>query len=471
MSRFELASRARPLQHAMAGKRASSSPSESLVSAHSPLDLKIQKKPAGRSPKGLASKLMFLAVCAVPFQQALTIPVGFPLKISEVAGLLAVVLYLVEGRKSSSSYSGSFLQWGLLALVTISSLSWLVKGPPLSTAVGYERGMDFDMLLYLGYAIIVIFVSWFAGTRLGPKWISRGTGVAIVAAAFYCLLQGALSVVGLEDTLETLGGATQVGTAYGFGFTRNGPFLEGNYLGFFAGVALFLALRSRSRAAIASAAFCLIYSQSTVALVGVVIGILVVALLRPSGRLAGAFAGVVLAALIVLSVVDSAAIYLTRQLAKLGLIEGDAFGASIEYSLRNRTATIQRGLDMSSDFLLFGVGPGRYGYWDDFYSLSGISGGRGIANNAYVQVLAEVGIVAALCFAGLLVILIVRSVRGRRSTLALAVFLVVGLNASPSWTVLPVWFAIAFLATCEREMSASVRTLGERSWPTQGRAI
>lgn len=47
--------------------------------------------PPSRMPQTLASKLMFIAVCAVPFQQAFTIPVGFPLKLSEIAEMLAVV--------------------------------------------------------------------------------------------------------------------------------------------------------------------------------------------------------------------------------------------------------------------------------------------------------------------------------------------------------------------------------------------
>lgn len=401
-----------------------------------------------RLPDTVASKLMYVAVVMVPFQQALTIPIGFPLKVSEITGLLAVILYLFESRKPAHRYSGAFFQWTLLVFVTASTVTWLLIGPPEDRAVGYERGLNADMMLYFGYALIVILIAWFAGTRLGPEWIGRGLGVAIRLAALWSAAQGLLYLASASNVLNALRGTQQIGTAYGIGLPRNGPFLEGNYLGFFAGVALFAAWRRKDRGAIAASLFCLLYSQSTVALVGVLAALLVVAALRPSGKMAGFFALVGLVGILLITFVDTIAVYVTRQLAKLGLISSEGFGASIEYSMRNRTATIQRGLDMSAHFPIFGVGPGRYGYWDEFYSTSQFSaGGRGIANNAYVQILAEDGVPAATCFVLLIAALVVRSTRGTRSILALAAFVAVGLNATPSWTVLPIWFAIAYLAT------------------------
>ena len=402
-------------------------------------------------PTSLADKMMFIAVCAVPFQQALTIPLGFPLKISEIFGIAAVLLYIVEGRRPERKYAGAFFQWSLLALTTLSTLVWLVAGPPEEVALGYDRGLTADMLLYFAYALIVILISWFAGTRLGPDWIGRGIGWAVRFAAIYSVIQGALYLTGTSSALSAIRGTQQIGTAFGIDLTRNGPFLEGNYLGFFAGVALFTALRWRDRGALIAAVFCLLYSQSTVAVVGVIVGLLVVVVLRPSGRVGAVVGLMALVGIVAIAFIDTVGVYVTRQLGKLGFISSPELGASIEYSLRNRTATVQRGIDMSENFPLFGVGPGRFGYWDDFYttttSVSTATGGRGIANNAYVQILAEEGVLAAACFIILLAILLLRNVRGARSNLALAAFLIVGLTASPSWTVLPIWFTIAYLAT------------------------
>lgn len=392
---------------------------------------------------------MFIAVCAVPFQQALTIDAGFPLKISEITGILAVVLYMTSERTGERRrYFGAPLQWALLALVYLSTTLWLIMGPPRETALGYERGMNADMLLYFVYAALVIVLSSFAGTRLGPDWIARGLGVAVKLAAAWSLLQVALYFVGAASILREVHATVQIGAAYGVGLPRNGPFLEGNYLGFFAGIALFVVLRRRDWWGVAAAAGCLLYSQSTVALVGVVVGVLAVAVLRPAGRVVGVLAFVALVGIIVVSTVDVVAVYITRQLGKLGLISDASLGASIEYSLNNRTSSIQRAIDMSEVFPWLGVGPGRYGYWDDAFSDTAAAiGNRGIANNAYAQVLAEVGVVAVVCLIGLILTLILRNLRSPRSVLAMAVFLAVGLNAAPSWTVLPIWFAVALLAT------------------------
>lgn len=409
-----------------------------------------------RFPPTLASKLMFIAVCAVPFQQALTLQVGFPLKISEITGVLAVILYMTSERTGERRrYAAAPLQWSLLALVYLSTTLWLIMGPPRETALGYDRGMNADMLLYFVYAALVLILSWFAGTRLGPDWIARGFAVAVKLAAVWSILQVILNVAGAAAVLRLVNGNVQIGAAYGVGLPRNGPFLEGNYLGFFAGIALFVVLKRRDWWGAAAAAGCLLYSQSTVALVGVVVGVLVVAVLRPAGRVVGVLAFVALVGVIVISTVDVVALYITRQLGKLGLISDASLGASIEYSLQNRTSSIQRAIDMSEVFPWLGVGPGRYGYWDDAFSDTAAAiGNRGIANNAYAQILAEVGVIAVACFIGIIVTLILRNLRSSRSVLAMAVFVAVGLNAAPSWTVLPIWFAIALLATTPKPDTA-----------------
>jgi len=413
-------------------------------------------------PASFASKLMFAAVCFLPFQQALTVPIGFPLKLSEITGLLAVAMYVLEGRKGEHRYSGAGLQWSLLVIAILSTVSWLLAGPPARTAEGYDRGLDQDMLLSLAYAVIVVAVSWYAGTRLGPVWIARGFGIATWVAASYSALQLVLHLAGAASLLSAVQGTTQLGAAYGVSMSRNGPFLEGNYLGFFAGVALLLALRRRARMTAVVAAFLLLYSQSTVALVGVAAGLLLVSLLRPSGKIAGAVSAILLVGLAAVTFVPVLSVFATRQLGKLGLVSSPELGASIEYSMQNRTETTQRGIDMSASFPVLGVGPGRYGYWDQFFSLSGgAAGGRGIANNAYIQVLAEIGAPAFVCFVALLVVLLVRTARLERTELALVGFVIVCLNASPSWTAFPIWFVIAYLATTRKAVDADDEVLPE----------
>jgi hypothetical protein len=390
---------------------------------------------------------MFIAVCAVPFQQAFTIPVGFPLKISEVAGMVAVVLYAFSGSLKERKYVGASFQGALVILVLMSTAYWLLRGVPRTDVTGYERGLDADLILYCSYALMVAAISWFAGTRLGPEWIARGFCTAVKLAGIYCLVQVLLYLSGSSQILEAVSGTIQTGSGYGFELTRNGPFLEGNYLGFFAGVSVFLSWLRKDELAMVAAVACLLYSQSTIALVGLIVGLLAVAVLRPEGRFNAVLALLALAVTLVVTFVNRATVFVMIQLGKLGIVQSDEFGQNILYSMDRRSAAIERSLEIARDFPWLGVGPGRYGYWDDFYGAMGNS--RGIANNAYAQILSEEGVVAVLCFIGLLVVVFVRALRALRSALGLAVFVIVGLSASPSWTVLPIWFAIAFLATCD----------------------
>jgi O-antigen ligase len=410
----------------------------------------------GAIPKGAAEQLMFLAVVFVPFQQAITVNVGFPLKISEITGLLAVAMFLVEGRRPVAKLAGGRKLIMFALVFALSTSVWLGAGPPAATSPGYERGFNADLLQYFGYGVMVLVLGWYAATRLGPTWIAKGIAVGVKLAATYCALQLALSFVGLAPLLEIINGATQNGTAYGFSIPRNGPFLEGNYLGFFAGIALFIAARLGDNRAIMAALFCLLYSQSTTGLLGVVIAVILLAVTRPSGLLARLIATAALGLAFAVTFIPAAGIYVARQVGKLGFGDTEELGQSIEYSLRSRTLNIETGISMTQGNPLLGVGAGRYGYWDSAYTdYEGLSSGfnaastRGIANNAYVQIFAETGVIAGILFVLVLLGFLWRLRGSYRSDFALATFLIVGLNATPAWTVLPIWLVIAYLGSVE----------------------
>jgi hypothetical protein len=407
---------------------------------------------AARIP--IAEQLMTASVIFVPFQQALTIQVGFPLKISEVTGLVAVAMMILEFRKPTFKFDGGGKLAVMAVVVALSTLANVTRDLPVPNPEGYGRGLTPDIFLYMAYAGIVLIVGWFAATRLGPERITAAISAAVRLAAAYCGLQVLLFLAGSPQILSAINGRTQMGSAYGLRLPRNGPFLEGNYLGFFAGIAFFIVLRRKDRLGAGLAIACLLYSQSTTGMLGLLAGLLLIVLLRPTGKIVSVLAFLGLAGTAAATFVPAANAYTSQQLGKLGLADTAGLSQNIGYSLRSRTVNTDTGFSMMMDNPVVGVGPGRYGAWYSTYTNyvglpSNFNEGieRAIANNSYVQIFAELGAIAGVAFVMLLLGLLLRLRKAMRSDLALVAFLIVGLNATPAWTVLPIWFAIAYLGT------------------------
>jgi O-antigen ligase len=409
----------------------------------------------------LAERLMYLAVVFVPFQQALTVQVGFPLKISEVAGLLAVAMMMLEGRKAAFKFHGGGKLALMAVILALSTAANLTRDLPVPNPQGYTRGLTADIIQYMAYAGIVLIVGWFAATRLGPDRIGAGISTAVRLAAIYCAVQAVLFLGGASLILAAVNGKVQSGSAYGLRLPRNGPFLEGNYLGFFAGIAFFIMIRRKDKLGAVLALACLLYSQSTTGILGLLAGLLLIVLLRPTGKIVSLLALLGLVGAVAMTFIPAANAYVAQQLGKLGLVDTEGLSRNIGYSLRSRSVNTDTGFSMMLDNPFLGVGPGRYGAWYSTYTNyvglptnfnEGVE--RAIANNSYVQIFAELGAIAGIAFTLLLAGILWRLRKGQRSDLALAAFLIVGLNATPAWTVLPVWFAIAYLGTATATRTA-----------------
>ncbi|MBO0982885.1 O-antigen ligase family protein [Rathayibacter sp. SD072] len=399
-------------------------------------------------------RLLFLAIVFMPFQQALTIRVGFPLKITEIAAVLAVGLSVVTVPKARHSPIGREIVSCIGVLVVLATGWALVfKRPEVATAYGYDLGFTNDMLLYCGYALLALTVWWFIGGRLAPSDMERALGLAVRLAFVYCLVQLALHFAGAPFP-SFLNSTTQNGATFGVSLPRNGPFLEGNYLGFFAGVALFACLRRRDKLGSVLAVACLIYSQSTSALIATVAAAILTATFRPQrGVGVQIFSVAALGTLLVLAVPDLQR-FILAQLSKLGFVS-DAVDVGTR-SLLARSQSTNTGFAMALDNPLFGVGPGRFGLWKDDYSevvqgLTSLRASRGLANNAYAQLGAETGVIALSAFVLLLLILILRGYRRSGVALGLGIFLAVALTSAPSWTALTVWIALAYAASLASE--------------------
>lgn len=406
----------------------------------------------------LGEKLLWLALIFLPFQQALTISVGFPLKGTELLVIAGIVVGYIESRRG---YLGNRLSILIIALgvtVVLSTVWALISTPRDVTDDAYPRGLTLDLLMYTAYAGLALAMCLTLMKMLTRAQISSAIGFSVRLAAAYAIIQMIVWSAG-SSVLSIVNGKLQTGGLYGPRIPRNGSFLEGNYLGFYAVAAVFICLRSKDLAGAVLAALLVLYSASTTSMIAMIVAMIVVVVLRPSKKKilgAGIIAGI---AAILVSVVPPVNRLFIAQLTKLGIIE-NTLGASYGYSLRNRTVNTETGFSMAAANPLLGVGQGRYAYhyWD-FIDLTGLPGHFGkhyvrpIANNVYAQVASETGFLALAVLIAIICVLLVRSRKESDETLALVTAVAVGLVAFPAWTNLVPWVVIAFAAVACKDIS------------------
>lgn len=411
--------------------------------------------------ENLSRKLALLATLALPFQQALTIDVGFPIKISEVLMAAAVVIAAVSGIARKDVRNIRIARWtidrvlvAIIAITVVASTLIVVIGSHLTDQIpGVERSSIVDLALYTCYGLFVVFAWWIvrgASARLigevliQSSWLCGIAVLAQVISRFIPDARYALAAVGFS--IDRWGAEIA-----GVTFMRNGPFLEGQHLGFYAGAMFVLALYKKRFVSASIALGCAFISISTTAFVAIAISLVVTTILRPSKvtLIASTVTAAVMSAAI--AVVPTLRSLFLFQLGKLNLF-GLGDGAKT-VSLDVRSAKTDIGWRMMWDHP-FGVGSGRFGvYFHDYvgeydsfsdYITSGQ--GRAIAENVYLQIGAELGVVAACAFVALLVAIGIAAWRRSRAGLAVVIFVAVGSLTQSSWTFLPIWMLLAFAA-------------------------
>lgn len=414
--------------------------------------------------------MLYLAVAFIPFQQALTIDLGFPLKISEILAIIGVISYVIGCRFRVVRSRIDWIVIAMAAIVMISSLYAAFTTDGAARPEGYPNGLLFDLAQYTGYAMLAMALAMAIGAVLSPEKFSEALGWAVRLAVLYAAFQVVVWLLG-GSVVELLNGNFQMGTQYGVRMPRNGPFREGNYLGFFAATSLFFLARSRDILGITLASILVLYSQSTGAMVGAAAAVVVSILLRPSRRKLIVLAIAAVAATIVALVVPPVNRLIVGQLTKLGLIENN-LGASYGYSLRSRSVNAETGFNMGLSNPILGLGQGRYSlYYDEYIDRTGLPDNfdatnvRHIANNAYSQIAAEAGLLALVVFVALLVALLYVSRLDSSSLAAVVIALAVGLVAFPAWTNITAWMVIGGLISYaqRRRISRVVLPTGRRA--------
>lgn len=417
-------------------------------------------------------KIALLAVVFAPFQYALTISVGFPLKISEiliaVAAIARLVALIVKRRWWRPGFD--LYAMGVLVIVVIVSTAYTLLQRDMSADVsGVDRSLWLDAAMYGAYAIVVL-VAWML-LRDTDRTLLRD---ALLASVWLCLLavvaQATFLAMSRPEMLEAIGfDMRHRGQAlFGVQLSRSGPFLEGQHLGFFAGAASVIALIARRWPTAVAALICVIYSQSTTSIIGLAVAAVVYVLVRPTRRTLIAFGSVIIvgaAAIFLVPQLRAAAMF---QLAKLGLVPAAGVNTSDSINIRGMKSEI--GWRMTLDNPIVGAGPGRYGYEFPNYSRDFDLPGyyytedmRAIAENGYMQLGAELGIVALFAFVALGVWLFVVFARKRSPLVAVVAFVAVAFATQSSWTFIPIWVVMGYLCAWATQPEAEPARDGSSS--------
>ena len=406
---------------------------------------------------GWPERLALASVLLIPFQYALTIPAGFPLKLSELLVVAAAAAWLLRWRRNHVTIGLDLLLAGVLAVWVLISTGFALGFADLATPLpGGDRPPAIDMVVYCAYALFVL-VFWFL-LRGSHHLLLRDVLIQSVWLALAAVLTQAafMQIPGGDGVLRALGFDTRGrGQAIlGMLFGRSGPFLEGQHLGFYAGAVFVVALFAKRWLSLAAASLCLLYSQSTTGLLGVAIAVVATLVLLPRKRPLIVLGAVAVVGAAVIAIVPALRSFALFQLAKLGIGTVSVNGVDAGRSLNIRGMKSDIGWKMMWDHPLLGVGPGRYAahFYDysdgydvpPYYRSENL---RVISENGYVHIGSELGLVALLIFAALLGLLLFRSWRARNAVgVAAGVFTAVGFATQSSWTFMPIWATLGLLA-------------------------
>jgi O-antigen ligase len=376
-----------------------------------------------------------IGVLSLPFTGALVLNVGFPLKIYELLFPIAAAIWLLDKKTLKVSLSkGLYYSIASFLFVCLYStiLACLEDGGVGQT--GYRGGRVVDGILRMCYLMFnaTTLVLLFNTTALYPKHVLQAWTVGLYLTLAYQVFSTFAFVLFGRSILLPGMVDLQIGQFLGIDIPRSGTFVEGNFAGLYYLLSITIADLRRRNLDLGLAVVGLFFTLSTSALIGLVFLLAIRGVLKRGNIWSKTFLVVALAAASqwIFSVFDLG--------AKFSL---DSVSSSSE-----RLNTIMSGYNMFLERPLLGFGLGGYGfvYWIfewDSRMLAVLSDSRQIANNIYVELIAETGILGLLSFGAFYYCYIVNlnSKYAFRLLLPTSIAILVVFMAYPTFNITFVW--------------------------------
>ncbi len=407
------------------------------------------------------SYLFGLFFLFIPFTKALTFNIGFPLKISELILAVLIIIYVF-----SISTKQKLKKIAVIDLLLVLFLIWATLSFIINILWQYDYDFKtfpfrinsiFDSLLRLIYIYISFFAFFISkhylkkDERLSKYWITGAVLASIYA--WYIFISSGLNLpyirlFGMEEYPQSL-----------FGFIRSGTFKEGNYFGLYLILSAVIAFYNKNNKIGVFLLFTIITTFSTISIISTLFFIMYILrkfFLRKRS-LTIMFLIIFPLSLVTFSVVKETPYYKKYIYSKL--IEPSNKLSYHNISKVDRVMTGRIAFKMGLDNLFFGVGPYNYGLhydkYNDFrtyitnnneWSISYFErkSKRAIANNVYIEVWSEYGLIGFIIFVFILILTLLKAIKNKNDIITGGVIsLLISLNAFPSFIMLFIWSFLA----------------------------
>lgn len=392
--------------------------------------------------------LVLLAILTLPFTLALTIDLRFPLKIYEVAllgaGLACLAQFRIPALHSARPVALPVVAIAGFAFAVLLLHLWLPPSGLSATGFTSRFGPFGDGIAKIMYLLLAVFGFLLIAERTyrDERLVLRCWLVGAFAAALYSWYLLGASFLGLSPILLPGIETPQVIGFRDWLVIRSGTFEEGNFLGLYLLTSTAIALYAGRRVAALFLSASVLASFSTINFAALVLLWaayiwLGSARMRLSRRLTTIAAGG-------LALVGVGALLLGTGYLQ-SVVSAKLVGEST-ISRLERVGMALSGLRMFFDHPLTGVGVSQYGYYYNTYEylslgpLSDFVGQKRIANNVYVELLSELGVIGFVLFAAFLSS-VYRHLRGQEMLALRLGFLGILLvwMAFPSYSIMFLW--------------------------------
>jgi len=416
--------------------------------------------------------LLKLILLTLAFTNSATLPIGFPLKIYEGVGFLALVLLLLGGGFRLGQSQRIPLLWGVFFFSSMIASAWGLnelwardlsmlewangRYNPLINTIFHYCYLAFD----IGLLVLVLHI--LENKLLSILDFCRWWLFGAVASVVYGVVLNLFFVVGLPASLLLRFSDVDFMNIAGVLVARTGPFEEGNYFGLYllASVVINLyAMKNSSnrffRWALPVLMVGVVMTSSPAALMGAVAVVLVAIL---TGGVSSSVRNMALVAgVVVFGFVVQTGLFQSVVLDKFSLFFIGGVTDTKNVSLIQRLNESYHAWQLFLDYP-WGVGMGNFGYFFGYYPdlytwlITDFNNFKPISNNVYLEVLSEHGLGVWLLFVYLLYLKVRRLIHASEMAVAAGFLLVcVYFAAFPTFRLSLIWVFWAFVVFLGRD--------------------
>lgn len=391
------------------------------------------------SLKGYLLAIFFIFI---PFSQALTIDVGFPLKISEIAMLSVIILSSAKITKIKRSDIIIILFLFMVSLSFLINILW--EYPYSVTVTRYRFGDNLNSLtklLYLSFTIyyFILLRNLFNEERyIYLNYFFIGAVLATLYG-WYLMLSG----VFMYQPLLLLGiNNPQLISLQNWTLIRSGTFLEGNYMGLFLFISTVLATFYNRKFLAIFFTISMITTFSTMGILSLLFFYSYLVIKNNNIKY--------IIAILFLIIFSFASLNHNKDFNSYMVSKINIFNKNIDnsgdISKKERINFIITGVNILISNPILGVGISNYTKHYNRYNNDNTvldNDIKIIPNNIYVEIASETGLIAFLLF----IVFLYKIYSNIKNNVLRGGFLGCCLyfNALPSYTIIVIWFFFAFL--------------------------